>query len=209
MHCAVSGQFGLIVFKTVDIFNATSGVWTTATLSVARTYLAATSLPNYGLAIFAGGVGASYLLMAVIARGRCVGRVRVCGRGEVGCWLVLLLIADAKRRYSWDCFSDCGHLQCDERCVDQRQPQRRSTRSCSHIAAELRTGDLRRRPRCVVCVDYSDRKGMVCGEGEVVGPLLLIAYALRRCQFRCCQHCGHLQCDQRCVDHCCPQRRSR
>jgi hypothetical protein len=29
--------------------------WTTAALSVARSYLAATSLPNQGLAIFAGG----------------------------------------------------------------------------------------------------------------------------------------------------------
>jgi hypothetical protein len=39
----------------VDIFNATSGSWTTAALSFARFYLAATSLPNQGLAIFAGG----------------------------------------------------------------------------------------------------------------------------------------------------------
>ena len=43
------------VFNTVDIFNATSGIWTTAALSVARYGLAATSLPNDGLAIFAGG----------------------------------------------------------------------------------------------------------------------------------------------------------
>ena len=39
----------------MDIFNATSGRWTTAALSVARDNLAATSLPNQGLAIFAGG----------------------------------------------------------------------------------------------------------------------------------------------------------
>ena len=39
--------------KTVDIFDATSGKWTTAALSQARSRLAATSLPN--LAIFAGG----------------------------------------------------------------------------------------------------------------------------------------------------------
>jgi hypothetical protein len=32
-------------------------VWSTAALSVARDYLAATSLPNQGLAIFAGGGG--------------------------------------------------------------------------------------------------------------------------------------------------------
>ena len=39
----------------VDIFNASTGIWSTAALSVARYYLAATSLPNQGLAIFAGG----------------------------------------------------------------------------------------------------------------------------------------------------------
>ncbi len=84
--------------NTVDIFNATSGVWTTAALSVARPYIAATSLPNDGLAIFAGGLGASYVLMSVIAGGWCVGRGRVCGRGEVCycccCWL-LMRCADA------------------------------------------------------------------------------------------------------------------
>jgi hypothetical protein len=41
----------------VDIFDASSGKWTTAALSVIRWYLAATSLPNQGLAIFAGGSG--------------------------------------------------------------------------------------------------------------------------------------------------------
>ncbi len=41
--------------STVDIFDASSGKWTTAALSVARLDLAATSLPNQGLAIFAGG----------------------------------------------------------------------------------------------------------------------------------------------------------
>ena len=40
----------------VDIFNASSGLWSTAALSVGRYHLAATSLPNQGLAIFAGGV---------------------------------------------------------------------------------------------------------------------------------------------------------
>ena len=51
MRCA-----GLSVFSNaVDIFDATSGRWTTAALSVARGYLAATSLPEQGLAIFAGG----------------------------------------------------------------------------------------------------------------------------------------------------------
>jgi len=40
---------------TVDIFNAISGNWSTAELTVARSDLSATSLPNHGLAIFAGG----------------------------------------------------------------------------------------------------------------------------------------------------------
>ena len=40
---------------TVDIFNAKTGGWSTAQLSEARYNLAATSLPDQGLAIFAGG----------------------------------------------------------------------------------------------------------------------------------------------------------
>ncbi len=40
----------------VDIFDGSSGRWSTAVLSVARQYLSATSLPNQGLAIFAGGM---------------------------------------------------------------------------------------------------------------------------------------------------------
>ena len=43
--------------KAVDIFNAITGNWSTAVLSEARFGLAATSLPNQGLAIFAGGQG--------------------------------------------------------------------------------------------------------------------------------------------------------
>ena len=53
MHCADASNS--IVYNTVDIFNATSGTWSTAALSVARTWPVATSLPNYGLALFAGG----------------------------------------------------------------------------------------------------------------------------------------------------------
>ena len=41
--------------NAVDIFNVTSGAWSTAALSEARYALAATSLPNVGVAIFAGG----------------------------------------------------------------------------------------------------------------------------------------------------------
>ena len=41
--------------SVVDIFNVKTGTWSTATLSQARADLAATSLPNAGVAIFAGG----------------------------------------------------------------------------------------------------------------------------------------------------------
>ena len=51
MRCAGGGGYS----NAVDIFDATSGRWTTAALSVARLFLAATSLPEQGLAIFAGG----------------------------------------------------------------------------------------------------------------------------------------------------------
>jgi hypothetical protein len=54
MRCAESSGY---VSAVVDIFYASSGNWTTAALSVARSDLAATSLPNQGLAIFAGGYG--------------------------------------------------------------------------------------------------------------------------------------------------------
>ena len=54
MRCADASN---VAVNIVDIFNARRGVWTTAALSVARSGLAATSLPNDGLAIIAGGYG--------------------------------------------------------------------------------------------------------------------------------------------------------
>ena len=53
MPCAAGSD----LFNSVDIYNVTSGAWSTAALSVARCCLAATSLPNHGVAIFAGGGG--------------------------------------------------------------------------------------------------------------------------------------------------------
>ncbi len=41
--------------NVVDIFNVTAGTWSTAALSQARGYIAATSLPDAGVTIFAGG----------------------------------------------------------------------------------------------------------------------------------------------------------
>jgi hypothetical protein len=51
MPCVVINGWSSVV----DIFNVTSGAWSTAALSQARIYLAATSLPEAGVAIFAGG----------------------------------------------------------------------------------------------------------------------------------------------------------
>jgi hypothetical protein len=51
MPCAA----GSVYSNAVDIFNVTSGAWSTAALKVARHLFAATSLPNLGVAIFAGG----------------------------------------------------------------------------------------------------------------------------------------------------------
>ncbi len=54
MPCADSDWFSV-----VDIFNITSGTWSTAALSKGRQTLAATSLPDAGVAIFAGGASTS------------------------------------------------------------------------------------------------------------------------------------------------------
>ncbi len=51
MRCA--GGYGFS--GSVDIFDASSGKWTTAALSAAQEDFAVTSLPNQGLAFFAGG----------------------------------------------------------------------------------------------------------------------------------------------------------
>ena len=65
MCCVEGARFELLLLiadsggssysSVVDIFDGSSGRWSTAVLSVGRYYLAATSLPNQGLAIFAGG----------------------------------------------------------------------------------------------------------------------------------------------------------
>ena len=64
MCCVEGARFELLLLiadsggggsNVVDIFDGSSGRWSTAVLSVARYSLSATSLPNQGLAIFAGG----------------------------------------------------------------------------------------------------------------------------------------------------------
>jgi hypothetical protein len=47
------------ISNVVDIFNVATGTWSTAALSQARGNLAATSLPDAGVAIFAGGYSTS------------------------------------------------------------------------------------------------------------------------------------------------------
>jgi hypothetical protein len=58
-HCADGNN---AASNAVDIFSTATGTWTTAALRVARFKFAATSLPNQGLAFFAGGGGASILI---------------------------------------------------------------------------------------------------------------------------------------------------
>ena len=76
----------------MDIFDARSGRWTTAALSVARNRLAATSLPEQGLAIFAGGQTSTYvILFSVVDTGRLCdvgvgGRVLGGGRRALRRW---------------------------------------------------------------------------------------------------------------------------
>ena len=48
------------VSNAVDVYNSATGAWSTAQLSVARYFLAATSVGK--LAMFAGGATASVLL---------------------------------------------------------------------------------------------------------------------------------------------------
>jgi hypothetical protein len=88
--------------KTVDIFNVVSGAWSTAALSVARYALAATSLPNHGVAIFAGGFcTCSHVYVRIFAF--CVVRV---GNGMLEWAGVALLIACASLT---PCAADTGN----------------------------------------------------------------------------------------------------
>ncbi len=47
--------------NVVDLYNSTTGVWSTAQLSVARRYLAATSVGN--VCVFTGGESGSVLFL--------------------------------------------------------------------------------------------------------------------------------------------------
>ncbi len=141
--------------NVVDIFSATAGTWSTAALSEGRFFLEAASLPDQGLAIFAGGastyrgVYCSGCREAWIVRGPwCRGYSFV---GTVCCVEhALMFHASRSRRQrrhdSMDTFQSCRYLQCGRGNLERSKSQRGSTLSCSHVTAELRTRVLRRRP---------------------------------------------------------------
>ena len=66
----------LAVFATspplsnVDVFDVTSGTWSSANLSEARRDLTATSLPDFGVAFFAGGQNGAF--RGCLFAGSCV-----------------------------------------------------------------------------------------------------------------------------------------
>jgi hypothetical protein len=60
--CVMGGSCN--VSSVVDIFTVTSRTWTTAALREARSGLAATSLPDAGVAFFSGGYSTSYYVFS-------------------------------------------------------------------------------------------------------------------------------------------------
>ena len=70
-----AGDYGGI-YNAVDLYNYTSGSWSTARLSVARYFLAATSVGN--VAIFAGGFDVtSNCSLTLFVEGLLFGLMRV------------------------------------------------------------------------------------------------------------------------------------
>jgi hypothetical protein len=69
--------------NVVDIFNVTNGSWSTAVISQGRWGLAATSLPDAGVAIFAGGQSCTSVDMCLSCCWMCLvrglHRLRKCG----------------------------------------------------------------------------------------------------------------------------------
>ncbi len=99
--------------------------WSSAYLTEARSHLGATSLPNHGIAIFAGGNGTllyKRLIMCVMRRG-------------VSHFL----------RSKWRKFECCRYLQCDNKRLEHCGSQHpASNLARSHIAAATRSCSLRR-----------------------------------------------------------------
>ncbi len=64
----LSAAAAFMASSVVDIFNVRAGTWSTAALSQARNGLVATSLPNSGVAIFAGGGCTSFDILFGVLR---------------------------------------------------------------------------------------------------------------------------------------------
>ena len=71
--CIMPCAAGINIFRAVDIFNVRAGTWSTAALSEARYGLAATSLPDAGVAIFAGGTCIRLLMGCLVCCGMGIG----------------------------------------------------------------------------------------------------------------------------------------
>jgi hypothetical protein len=79
----------------VDIYNASSRTWSSSQLNEARSLLSATSLPNLGVAIFAGGKSTSCCVCFNCCSSRGV-RVNCDGLvWEKGCVLVLCALLNS------------------------------------------------------------------------------------------------------------------
>jgi hypothetical protein len=123
---ACSGGQG--VSSVVDIFHATTATWSTAALSDSRGFLVAASLPNEGLAMFAGGNSTTFFV------------------------IVVNFTSHNDRLVRGTIFKRCGHLPCDHSNLEHCSSQRASNVSCSNFASESRTRDVcwRCQRQCVV-----------------------------------------------------------
>jgi hypothetical protein len=135
--CAASNK---VYSSVVDIFNVVTGTWSTAALSQARISLAAASLPNAGVVIFAGGLSSSCDYYA-----RCcnmgLGVRGMCEWVECGCaYDASLSHALCSEQWGLQC---CRHLQCGDWGLEHCSPQPGSIWSCSRIASECWSRVLR------------------------------------------------------------------
>jgi hypothetical protein len=129
--------------NVVDIFDSTSSTWSTAVLSAARGYSRATSLPNLGLALFAGGSVSGDDSKRTLCYGHmsfcrfiCFVMGYACIHGV--CCADRVFVTFVLR--SGQC---CGHLQLDFTHLEHFNSQFSSKQSCSHVTAESRTRYLR------------------------------------------------------------------
>ncbi len=136
MPCAANNDYS----NVVDIFNVASGAWSTAALSQGRSDLAATSLPNAGVAVFAGGNGTLCDVFCVCME-LCMGVRGMREWVERGCVDVAGL---PHALCSGGClFECCGYLQRGVWNLEHCSSQPGSIFSRSHIAAECRSRGLR------------------------------------------------------------------